>query len=201
MIDCKVSMAGNPRNHCDLFPYHGGKSDRATGNVKLLVRKAGARELQPVKSMIDGRLVEESEYVPSGEIITTVQGDNLILDRSRTLMSNLYIGDNVTTRYINRMSFGTGGHAPGDTTTPVTPAVGDSQLESQVLIKNLSTSNYPSTTSVTIIAFILENEGNGFTITESGLVAVDNTLAARRTFAGQAKTDEFVFEFQWTIQF
>ena len=151
------------------------------------------------------RSVSQSRYcrllVPSGEIIKVVNGANLVLNRAKTQMANLFVGNQSTQRFVNRMVFGTGGHAPGDTSVPIPPQPTDTQLDSSILTKPLASYEFNSSTSVTIIAFIVEGEANGFTITESGLLAADNTLVARRTFAGLNKTSEFVFEFRHTILF
>jgi hypothetical protein len=197
-VPCKTNLPDG-RSGNDKFPYSVG--DRPSGNVEIYVRKAGHLSDRNVTVIEDGRLVEKVVKLPSGDIVKRVIGDNLVLNRAKTQMSHLFVGHQATTRYVNRMVFGTGGHQPGDTSSPINPTPDDTQLDSSILTKALSSFVFESTTSVTCIAFVLEGEGNGFTITESGLLCGDNTLAARRTFGGLSKTSDFVFEFRHTILF
>jgi len=140
-------------------------------------------------------------WLPDGKVEDVLQGDNIVTNRIKTQLAHLLVGHETTTRFANKMVWGTGGHAVGDPTTPIAPSETDTALEAQVLVKNFSTYDFPTATSVRMIAFILEAEANGFTITEEGLVASDNTLVARRTFPGLPKTADFVFEFRHTIIF
>ncbi len=139
--------------------------------------------------------------VPSGDIVKTVGGDNLALTALKTQLSHLIVGDSSTTRFVNRMCWGTGGHEPGDPTVPVAPSVGDTALETSILVKSLTSFNFPNSTSVLIYGYILEGEANGYSISESALLCGDNRIVARRTFGALAKTQEFVFEFKWLLAF
>lgn len=179
------------------YPGRGG-NHRPLGDVECLVRRAGSRGMREFTS-IDGK--KHQLWLPNGEVEDVIRGSNIVVDRIKTQLSHLLVGHETTTRYANKMVWGTGGHAVGDTSTPIAPSETDTSLESQILIKGFSTFDFPSTTSVRMVAFILESEANGFTITEEGLVAADNTLIARRTFPGLPKTEDFVFEFRHTVVF
>lgn len=179
------------------YPGRGG-ADRPAGAVEILVRRAGSAGY---REFHDANGVPFTLWLPTGKVEEVVSGGNLVVNRFKQQMSHLIVGHDATTRYLNKMAWGTGGHAVGDSSTPIAPAVTDTALEAQVLVKNFSTFDFPSTTSVRMIAFILESEANGFTITEEGLISADNTLAARRTFPGLPKTSDFVFEFRHSILF
>ena len=175
-----------------------GGADRPLGDVEILVRRAGHRGLREIVNA-QGR--KEQIWLPNGPVEEVISGGNIVTNRIKTQLAHLLVGHETTTRYANKMVWGTGGHAVGDPTTPISPSETDTALEAQVLIKNFQTSEFPTATSVRVTAFILEAEANGFTITEEGLVAADNTLVARRTFPGLPKTADFVFEFRHTIIF
>lgn len=190
----------------NAYPGRGGASS-PLGEVECLVRRAGffghrtfhGAEGKPYRLWLPNGPVEE---VVSGiSVPDDVSGSNIVVNRFKTQMSHLTVGHETSTRFTNKMAWGTGGHAVGDPTSPIAPSETDTALEAQVLIKNLATFDFPTGTSVRMIAFILESEANGFTITEEGLVSADNTLVARRTFPGLPKTSDFVFEFRHTIVF
>jgi len=174
-----------------------------TGHLVVLVRKAGSYQKKEVVSEdpLTHRLEKKEIIVPVGKIEQVVEGKNLVLNRMKTQLSHLVVGHENTTRYINRMAWGTGGHIPGDPSQPIDPQPEDGSLESPILIKPLAQFDFLTSTSVVLVAYLLEGEANGFTITESGLVCGDNTLVARRTFAGLAKTADFVFEFRHSLMF
>lgn len=175
-----------------------GENHSPLGDVECLVRRAGKRGLRTFR---DHRGRPFQLWLPTGKVEEVIQGSNIVTNRIKTQLSHLIVGHENTTRYLNKMAWGTGGHASGDPTTPISPSETDTSLEAQILIKNFSTFEHPSSTSVRMTSFILEAEANGFTITEEALVAADNTLCARRTFPGLPKTEDFVFEFRHTIIF
>lgn len=179
------------------WPGRGGNRT-AMGDVECLVRRAGKRGFRTFTGP-HGKPYQL--WLPTGDVEDVIQGGNIVTDRIKTQLSHLLVNHETTSRYANKMVWGTGGHAVGDPSTPISPSENDTSLEAQILIKNFSTFDFPSTTSVRMIAFILESEANGFTITEEGLVCADNTLIARRTFPGLPKTEDFVFEFRHTIIF
>jgi len=124
---------------------------------------------------------------------------NVITNAMKTQLAHLLVGHELTQRFINRMSFGVGGHEEGNPMVPISPTPEDTQLESPVITKPIADFVFDTTNSVKITAYMYESEGNGFTFTEAGLLTANNVLVARRTFAGLTKTNDFVFEFVWTI--
>lgn len=171
------------------------------GHHEILIREAGGYEEKEVLCMEAGVVVRKRMYVPTGHVVKRVVGHNLVVNRFKTQLAHLCVGDDTSVRYINRMAWGTGGHVGGDPSSSIAPLVTDTQLETSVITKPIASVEFPSPSSVMIVAFLVEAEANGYTITESGLMAGDNTLVARRTFAGLAKTNEFVFEFKHTLLF
>lgn len=169
----------------------------------ILVRRAGSYQKSTVVGIDPntGLLREMEVLIPCGKVEELSFDNNLALTQLKTQMSHLVIGHQTVTRFINRMAWGSGGHVPGDPSTPVVPSTSDASLDSTVLVKPITSFEHPSTTSVMIYAFILEGEANGFTISEAGLVCADNHLVARRTFGGLAKSADFVFENRWLLAF
>jgi len=97
---------------------------------------------------------------------------------------------------ITHIAFGTGGHAPGDPYTPLSPSPDDTQLENEVLRKTVTVS-LPIATTIRYTAEILSSDGiDGTIITEAGLLDENGTLVARKTFPGKEKTD-LNLKFDW----
>ncbi|GEC88584.1 MULTISPECIES: hypothetical protein [Brevibacillus] len=83
---------------------------------------------------------------------------------------------------ITQMSFGTGGHAPGDITTPVQPGRTD-PMENQVAILPCSVQHDPTDPTILVYTTIVpKGTLDGYSITEAGLHYADGTLAYRMTF-------------------
>lgn len=119
---------------------------------------------------------------------------NVVVDNAVKQMARLLAGYNQSDRYINRMQFGTGNTSAAD--------AGDTSLESPITpIKTISATSYPTDRSVKFQSFLMEDEANGFPLREAGLLFANTSplLAARKTFETLSKTNEFVFEFNWTI--
>jgi hypothetical protein len=57
----------------------------------------------------------------------------------------------------------------------------------------------PVNYSVLATASLLSDEGNGFPISEAGLLTYDNVLVTRAVFDTRMKTSDFVFNFNWTV--
>ncbi|MCR4443485.1 MAG: phage tail protein [Peptococcaceae bacterium] len=92
---------------------------------------------------------------------------------------------------ITNMVFGTGGHNPGDTNTPVPPTPDDTALETQVLSKAV-TQTIINQTTLRHMAEILDSDNlNGTIITEAGLIDNDGDLVVRATFSGKLKEAGF----------
>lgn len=117
---------------------------------------------------------------------------NLILNQCYVHLQKILAGDDAANQYANRMQFGTGLAAPTVTDTllqvPIAPT------------KAITTIAYPSASSVRFDAYLLVGEGNGFPISEAGLMSPNGELIARAVFTPQLKTADYQFEFRWTIQ-
>jgi len=116
--------------------------------------------------------------------------ENLILDQMYSKLVQLFGG--VTNVYINRMQFGTGGIAPSHDQTflqvPITP------------IKVVAAVIDPGDdNTVVFTAYLLEDEANGFPISEAGLLTADNVLVTRIVFTARTKTSSYQFGFRWAI--
>lgn len=179
------------------------KAPTIKGAQKILVRRGGEYDYRWVERINPetGEFERVHILLPCGRIEQEAGGDNLALTRMKTQLSHLIVGHDTTVRFINRVAWGTGGHVQGDSSQPIAPSVGDSTLESTILVKPLTMFEFPSPTSVLITAYILEGEANGFAISETGLLTGDSSLVARRTFAALSKSSEWVFEQKWLLAF
>ena len=128
-----------------------------------------------------------------GEVVDERHVENLVVNNAIVVMAHLLAGDDMSDYYVDRMQFGTG------TTAAVAT---DTTLEAGVTpIKDISSHSFPDSTSVQFVAYLLEDEANGFAITEAGLRAANCSpdLVARTVFGALNKSNDFVFEFRWTI--
>ena len=142
---------------------------RPKGTLQLRVLRRGSKEL-----------VEEHTW------------DNVIVNNALFQFARLLAGEDQSERAITKMSFGAGSTAA---------AASDTALEVPLTAgtKVIASHEFPDARSVKFTAFLDETELNGFPITEAGLVFENGTLAARRTFPQQNKTEDFVFEWNWTV--
>jgi len=116
--------------------------------------------------------------------------ENMILDTMYSKLVQLFGGE--TSAYINRMQFGTGATAAAKDQTflqvPITP------------IKAVSAAIDPGDDNTVIFtAYLLEDEANGFPISEAGLVSADGVLVTRITFTARTKSSSYQFGFRWSI--
>ena len=94
---------------------------------------------------------------------------------------------------INRMQFGSGGATEDET---------DETLQMPIApIKNLSLVEAVDSRTVAMEAYLDTTEGNGFPLSEVGLLSVDGVLMARKTFTAQSKTSDYLFHFRWIVGF
>ena len=116
--------------------------------------------------------------------------ENTILDAMYGKLVGIFGGE--TNDYINRMQFGTGTLSPAHTQeflqTPITP------------IKTVA-SEIDGSSAYTVIftAYLLATEGNGFPISEAGLITADSVTVTRATFTARTKTTSYTFGFRWSI--
>lgn len=126
-------------------------------------------------------------------------GERILFQRvPNTILNNMYTQiakslGGVSTAFINRMQFGTGTDNTDPTQailqTPITPV--------KAVTPSIDAVNY----LVTYTAYLESTEGNGFPISEAGLLCYDGTLVARTTFSARTKVRDFQFGFSWTIAY
>lgn len=109
------------------------------------------------------------------------------------------------TKYIDRISLGTGGHSAGDDTTPIPPEPDDTALESEIdppgkksIVSRTSATSYEVEYSTTF----LKSECNA-RITEAGLWlnSPNDVLTNRVTFPAFEKTSSLILIVRWNIYF
>ena len=128
----------------------------------------------------------------TNKIVKTVEGGNVVVDGHISELARLMSeGDGSSTHYISKMQFGTG-------TVPELST--DTALQSAITPLKSVTVTYPTDYQVKFTAYLQNDEGNGFSIGEVGLLTVGNTLMARKTFTSTAKTADYIFEIEWTLK-
>lgn len=116
--------------------------------------------------------------------------ENMILDTMYSKLVQLFGGE--ANAHVNRIQFGTGATAAAKDQTflqvPITP------------IKTVSAAIDPGDDyTVVFTAYLLEDEANGFPISEAGLVSADGVLVTRITFTARTKSSSYQFGFRWSI--
>lgn len=110
--------------------------------------------------------------------------------------------DGTALAQITHMAFGTGGHAAGDTTTPIAPTEDDLALETEVIRVNVILGAQPTDTTLVYIGEITENStADDMTITEAAIFDADGDMIARKTFGGKYKDPADVFSLDWNEEF
>lgn len=102
---------------------------------------------------------------------------------------------------ITHIAFGTGGHEGGDITEPVKPSQDDTQLENEVLRKPIASAERITDTTVRYTVTLGEGEGNGYALTEMGLIDSNGELAARKTMGAKTKEPDVEMEFYFDEEF
>jgi len=134
---------------------------------------------------------------------------NLIVNGARKALAHL-IAEAAAIYRIDYFKLGTGGHAPGDILTPVSPTITDTQLEELAFTKAIDHVNDtylptpPAETSVKFTVVVEKAEGNGsgtVAYTEAGLFCSDGTMFARETFPAIVKNSTRRVTFEWSILF
>jgi len=129
------------------------------------------------------------------KVLKQWESKNVILTRAKYQLARL-VGAGGADNYVNRMQFGTGSLAETESDvhlqTPITPIKAVAAAYPDAL---------PTSYRVTFSAFLLADEANGFPISEAGLMCVDDTLVARKTFAAQTKTADHIFLYEWCVSF
>ena len=118
--------------------------------------------------------------------------NNKFLDLGFNAIRSLLSGTGATVSTVTKMQFGTGTSSP---------AITDTTLQSPISpIKALSSVDYTDETpSVLMKAYLLDYEGNGFTLGEAGLLTPSNILVARAIYTPMEKTSDYNFTYEWTF--
>jgi hypothetical protein len=131
----------------------------------------------------------------SRKVVCRQNCENTVVAAAAEPMCHLLGGDaDAANLYAKKMAFGTGTAAPAVTDVslqrPITP------------IKDIATVTHPTSSSTLFTATLEADEGNGFPINEVGLMNVNKVLLARVILASpQAKTVDYIFLFEWLIEF
>jgi hypothetical protein len=139
---------------------------------------------------MQGKLEIFRKSVATGEFELLDVVSNTILDTMYSKLVQLFGGE--ANAAINRIQFGTGATAAAKDQTylqvPITP------------IKTVSAAIDPGDDyTVVFTAYLLEDEANGFPISEAGLLSADGILVTRITFTARTKSSSYQFGFRWSI--
>jgi hypothetical protein len=129
------------------------------------------------------------EVYENGKLIDCIVENNLVVTLGKTNIAKLLGGDSAGKK-IEKISVGTSG---------TTAAVGDTALTG-AFTKAIDSVTYPDAQSVRFHFEIDNDEANGMTIREFGLLNTDNVLNARKVRDTDiAKTDAIRLVGTWTI--
>lgn len=126
----------------------------------------------------------------TGELLKSVHCKNLVVTIGRESLAHLIAGD-VSNNSVTKIGFGVNGTAT---------ALSDSALTSS-FVKSIGAVTYPSAGIVKWDWTLEDNEYNGNTIKEIGLITTGNTLFSRITRAGIVKTSDIRLVGTWQITF
>lgn len=142
--------------------------------------------------MFDGIKAKGEVFIQvfEGEkLIDTLHENNLVVTLGKTNLTKLLGGD-AAGKPITKIGVGENGAAA---------VVGDNALQN-MFSKALSNVTYPDAQSVLFHFDILNNEANGRTIREFGLLTSDNVLSARKVRGAEiVKTDVIRLVGTWKI--
>lgn len=137
-----------------------------------------------------GRLIITKIGVNTGIRTVIVNQSNLILNLMYQQLVKLVSGESLA-GYVYEMQFGTGTSVPVATEQflqkPINPV--------KTVTPTIDAPNF----QVVFNASLLADEGNGFPISEAGLLTKDNIVVARTVFSARSKTPDYIFDFNWTI--
>jgi hypothetical protein len=146
-----------------------------------------------------------------GTLIHHWQDKNCVVSGVRRVLSKLLMEGDVNF-LISQIRLGTGGHVPGDPTTPVEPTHYDIALESEAYALTIESGEWayvPSNSHDDTGAYALKftvplewDEGNGsgqVIYTEAGIFTLNGIMIARETFPSIVKDAETRVIFMWTL--
>lgn len=128
--------------------------------------------------------------IATGDLIDEFTGENLVVTNGHTNLAALLGGD-IAGKPITKIGLGT---------NALDTNLTDSSLTAP-FYKNISAVSYPSANSVQFYFEINDNEANGKTVTEFGLLTADNVLCARKVRSAITKTSAVRLVGTWKISF
>ena len=139
-----------------------------------------------------GRVTIEKVNIHADVVEDRREINNVFVDLGYNMLRNLYAGTDAANSYISQLQVGTGTEAATDA---------DETLQLPIVPVKAIASKVVDETNfwVDLTAYLLSSEGNGFNISEAGLLSVGNTLIARTTFSAMEKTEDYMFTFQWRV--
>ena len=100
---------------------------------------------------------------------------------------------------VTKIGFGSGGHDVGGNPTP--PSDTATSVPGEFLRKNITSTNYPVTTTLQIIGTLDFSEGNGQLVSACGLYDAEGDLVALKHFRPKPKDEEGKLIIEWDEQF
>ena len=141
------------------------------------------------------------DLVYADKLVPYYEEDNLIvLVPRQNLLSMLYL-TNRTSDPITSLQVGTGGAIDPAGAFPRPVSKGLSSLFNSTITLPTTYTVDNTAPSVTFIADVAENQGNGTLIDEAALFTAAGTMFNIKTFPGIPKTSQFSIHIQWTIDF
>ena len=147
------------------------------------------------------------EVSDDGKRTSVLFEDNLVVSRARQILRDLMFSGS-TDYIISKIKFGDKGQTGTDYINPNPPKLSDTSLyETDIsLIYEKSTSKETLDSNKIVYSVRLnKNEANlnggRFPITEAGLFNNRNEMFARKTFPVITKTEDRIYDFEWTIIF
>jgi hypothetical protein len=139
------------------------------------------------------------DLVHDGQTIRLVH-KNLTVERGYALLGKYMIGSEEDVEKLTYIAIGTGGHVPGDPTTPIPPLSSDTQLETELGRAQIYLFETPNTRTIKLRTTIENSVAQG-DITEAGIFTESNVMFARVTFPAVHKAFPWYLIISWEIQF
>lgn len=143
----------------------------------------------------------------SGDIVYTHRDSNLVVTRSKHILSYLLAGD--TTKFITKIALGNNSSTPvpdntsisGIVTTSLSMGNRISGTNIIAYVKPLEANFFPAFGEVTFHWTLDYEEANGLELCEFGLLSADHNLFARKTRGIITKQSDLAMEGSWRIIF
>jgi len=120
---------------------------------------------------------------------------NMIVNGGYDVLGKMMLGTATDFNQISDIGVGTGGHEPGDITTPVDPLITDTVLEEE-LARTAVSQRIQEDQAVQFRCIFADDEAND-DITEAGLFSLDGVMFARVTFPAVHKDSGWFLVVTW----